>query len=491
MHRTLLALLLSTPSLAGDYNGDGYDDLVIGNENGTRVTIVRGGRYGLSTAAELTPATFGISSSDGFGTSLASADLNSDGYDELAIGAPDAMVYGFASAGALLLAPGTATGPTATGATTLTEISAGVGTSYQYEYFSRALSFADLDGDLDPDLVIGIPGETHSGITQGGAIADLPNEAGVLDTTTSTNWNQNTTGVDGTMEYGDWFGQSLAAGDFDGDGSVDIAIGIPGESATTSSQAEGALSVLYGSEDGLTATASQTWSQDSTGIPDSAEAFDAFGQVLDACDLDLDGYDDLIIGVPTEDLGAANSAGVVHILYGSATGLSAAGTELLTASTLGLSTTIGAGAYLGTALRCADYNDDGTPDLAIGAPGATVSGLPEAGAVVIVYGGAAGLTSGTITTFTRATAGVPGDPVAYANFGASLTSGRYNIDNADDLAIGVPDDTVNSIPMAGSVTVLFGRSTGLTTSGSRLLSADTTGFPGVATTGDHFGASLH
>jgi hypothetical protein len=86
---------------------------------------------------------------------------------------------------------------------------------------------------------------------------------------------------------------------------------------------------------------------------------------------------------------------------------------------------------------------------------------------------------------------VAGDPVASAAFGSSLTSGRYNVDNADDLAIGAPSDTVGSLSGAGSVTVLFGRSTGLTTSGSLLLTGDTASLPGVATAGEQFGEAVH
>ena len=87
------------------------------------------------------------------------------------------------------------------------------------------------------------------------------------------------------------------------------------------------MNVLYGSATGLTATGNQLWNQDSPGIDDTAEAIDIFGWALAAGDFDGDGYDDLVIGVPYEDIGAVGNAGAVNVLYGSATGLTATGDQ--------------------------------------------------------------------------------------------------------------------------------------------------------------------
>jgi hypothetical protein len=71
----------------------------------------------------------------------------------------------------------------------------------------------------------------------------------------------------------------LAAGDFDGDGFDDLAIGVPEEDVGGASDA-GAVNVLFGSAAGLTAAGSQIWHQDSAGVPGAAENFDRFGNVL-------------------------------------------------------------------------------------------------------------------------------------------------------------------------------------------------------------------
>ena len=79
-----------------------------------------------------------------------------------------------------------------------------------------------------------------------------------------------------------FFGSALAAGDFNGVGPADLAIGASGENT-----AAGVVHALYGSAGGLTATGSQLWSQDSPGIAGAAEPTDFFGGALAAGTLSL------------------------------------------------------------------------------------------------------------------------------------------------------------------------------------------------------------
>ena len=102
--------------------------------------------------------------------------------------------------------------------------------------------------------------------------------------------------------------------DFNNDGFDDLAVGTPGEDSGA-----GLVHVLYGSAAGLTATGSQTWGQTILGT-DSSEAGDNFGAALAAGDYNNDGFTDLAVGVPGEDIGAATDAGLVHFIFGSATG---------------------------------------------------------------------------------------------------------------------------------------------------------------------------
>jgi hypothetical protein len=98
-----------------------------------------------------------------------------------------------------------------------------------------------------------------------------------LTTTGSQLWSQDSPGVIGAPEGADFFGQALAAGDFNGDTQAELAVGAPGENVST-----GVVHVLVGSAAGLTAVGSQLWSQDSPGVAGAAEQGDRFGDALAA-----------------------------------------------------------------------------------------------------------------------------------------------------------------------------------------------------------------
>jgi disulfide bond formation protein DsbB len=136
-------------------------------------------------------------------------------------------------------------------------------------------------------------------------------------------WSQDSPGIAGAAEDFDFFGDTLAAGDFNGDSTADLAIAAPGENDFA-----GVVHVLYGSAPGLVGAGSQLWSQDNPGVAGTAEGGDELGLALTAGDLNGDGQSDLAIGAPAESFSGLQSAGVVHVLYGSAAGLVAAGSQL-------------------------------------------------------------------------------------------------------------------------------------------------------------------
>src|SRR5262245_11005960 len=178
------------------------------------------------------------------------------------------------------------------------------------------------------------------------------------------------------------------AGDFNHDGFDDLAIGVPGE--TVGNTRGGAVAVIYGSSSGLNATAppDQIFSQDSPGVPGTVEFGDDFGLVLATGDFDNDGFDDLAIGVPDEDIGTTVDAGVVVVIFGTQSGLS---TTLRTPLSFNAVQPL-AQAQFGSSLASDDFDRDGFDDLAIGVPGETVAGMTRAGAVNILFGSAQGLT---------------------------------------------------------------------------------------------------
>jgi len=203
-------------------------------------------------------------------------------------------------------------------------------------------------------------------------------------------------------------GASSRSSDFNGDGYADAAIGAPYEDLGTgeSITAAGGVEVLYGSSTAphlLDTTGSQFWTQDSTSVKDQAESGDHFGASLAFGDFDGDGYDDLAIGVPDEDIVSGGStiknAGAVDVLYGSSSGLSASRDQFWTQNSSNIEDAAEKGDKFGSSLTAWDFSyalgcTSGDDDLAVGVPNEDLSGTKtDAGAVNVIYGSPSGLNS--------------------------------------------------------------------------------------------------
>jgi hypothetical protein len=290
-------------------------------------------------------------------------------------------------------------------------------------------------------------------------------------------------------------GSALA--DFNHDGFADLAIGVPSEDVGTVADA-GAVNVLYGSAARLQATSpdDQFWNQDVTGVSDAAESGDTFGSSLATGDFNNDGFADLAVGVPHEDLGAKGDAGAVNVLYGSASGLQATSPDdqFWNQDSTGVKDTAEVGDAFGSSLGSGDFNKDGFTDLAIGVDREDVGAVGDAGAMNVLYGSAAGLqpTSPDDQFWNQDITGVKDTAEVGDAFGSSLTTGDFNNDGFADVTVGVPLESVGAGAHAGAVNVLYGSASELqaTSPDDQFLNQDSTGVEDTAENGDTFGSSL-
>jgi len=264
---------------AGDFNQDGFADLaagapgeVVGSAGGAgAVSVLPGSAAGLTaTGGRLVTQVGGtVEGDDQFGAALAAGDFNQDGFGDLAAGAPSENVGTTVDAGAVSVLPGSAGGLTATGGRLFTQVG---GLPERFDIFGFALAAGDFNRDGFADLAAAAPVEDVGTVADAGALSTLYGSTTGLTTSGARLFTQ----VAGTVEAGDEFGEQLAAGDFNSDGFADLAAAAPLEDVGTVSQA-GAVSVLPGSADGLTSTGGRLFTQNSPGVPGTAETSDLFG----------------------------------------------------------------------------------------------------------------------------------------------------------------------------------------------------------------------
>jgi hypothetical protein len=424
----------------GDYNQDGFADLAIGVPGENVGSIVAGGAVNVlyGSAGKLTGVgsqiftqnSPGVGSAaeqfDNFGWTLAAGDFNNDAFDDLAVGVPfeavGTAVGNIIDGGAVNVLPGSAGKLSGIGSQIFTQESPGVGSDAELgDLFGLAVAAGDFNNDAFDDLAVGVPGEGVGAAQAGGAVNVLYGSAGLLTGIGSQLFTQNSPGVGSAPEDGDFFGDALAAGDFNQDTFDDLAVGVPFE-AVGAIFLGGAVNVLPGSAGLLTGVGSQLFTQDSPGVGSAAEQADTFGFTLAAGDFNNDTFADLAVGAPGEAVGAVQGGGAVNVLPGTAGLLTGVGSQLFTQNSPGVGSAAEQGDTFGAALATGDFDNDTFADLAVGVSGEAVGAVQGGGAVNVLYGLAGLLTGIGSQLFTQDSPGVGSAAEQGDGFGGALAA---------------------------------------------------------------------
>ncbi len=366
------------------------------------------------------------------------------------------------------------------------------------DLFGTATAVGDFNGDGIGDVAVGSPGETVT-VSEQGAVNVVYGSGGGLTGAGNQFWDLTNAALSGSPQSDDHFGAALAVGNFDGDGYDDLAIGVPGRNSDA-----GAVAILYGSQNGLRTAGFQLWSQNSSlagvAIQGTSRGGDMFGAAVAAGDINGDGVDDLVVGVPFEDEALYSNTqtnGAVNFLYGLAgVGLTARDNILVVPDRF----VDGEGSFddaeFGAALAIGDFRGWGRPQVAVGAPGWNECGVislyacDDMGAVYLVDARQKSVGEDAGVFIRQGHGGVPGGQQGGDRFGAALAAGDFDGDGLAELAIGVPGEDLGDIIDAGMVGVVKGSPSGLTSAGYQTWHQDITGVQGGAHDDEWFGSAL-
>jgi hypothetical protein len=422
---------------AADLDGDGLDDLAIGarrldggDADSGALVVVHSGGFGELYADEVGFVWEGTDDQGYAGTQVTTLDdLNGDGLAEVLIGAPQNDPNGSNSGQAFLLY-----GPLTLDGSLASADAVFDGEASSDNAGAAVAAAGDVDGDGLPDLLIGAP-EEGSAHTQGGAgylfLGPVTGSWSLAD-------------ADGKFRAeaaSDHLGGALTGvGDTNGDGYDDMLIGARDEDEAGS--ASGAAYLMLGDTTSGWSALSLSMSAADAKLMGNEAGVGAGEGLHGPGDLDGDGCSELLIGAWNADF----DSGRIHLLYGPVAGT-------LDLGAVSDTTWQGSGAYqkLGFVITSGDFDADGIPDLLTGLPDRN-SGASNAGSAGLLYGpwGA-----GTLDFDDVADGWVNGTS-ADQHTGFAVAAGDLDGDGKDDVIVGSPDDDT-AATNGGMVSVVFGR----------------------------------
>jgi hypothetical protein len=425
----------------------------------------------------------------------APGDFNGDGRRDIATGSPAGMV-GSIPAGFVTIVYGGSNGPDTARRQVVSQSTSGIpGGSEEYDRFGASLASADFDRDGFADLAIAAPYENNNGPLSGGRVTIVYGGSNGL------------TGRAVTLDEGGEFGTALATGDFDRNGSVDLAVADAAGFWIYRGLATGNLSgtrtnVGYGSEtesvkvemtaadftgDGYGDLAVSYYSTPVTGGDGYFSRFRTYKGTagglaatpfwsnddvkvrgdLAAGDINGDGRSDLVAG----DSHGPDGTGEVRIFHatGNESGFSAA--QVINQDSPSIPGTSESGDQFGDTVGVGDTDRDGHAEVVIGAPGEDVGTESNAGAVTVLYGTAGGVTAERVQMFGQNSTGMPGSSEANDRFGQKASLADVTGDGMADLLAGASGENADD----GAVWLLRGSADGLTITGVLAFNAGTLG----------------
>ncbi|MEZ0468063.1 VCBS domain-containing protein, partial [Phaeobacter sp. SYSU ZJ3003] len=463
-------------SSASDVNGDGFDDLIVGaqaddpNGEASGASFVVFGKTD-GTAVELSDVEAGtggfvingVSPGDVSGGSVSSAgDVNRDGLGDLVIGAFNDDPNGDRSGASFIVF-----GKTDGTAVELSDIAAGTGgfviNGVSGEDVAGIVSSAgDVNGDGFDDVIVGAQGDGPNGPNSGASFVVFGKTDGTAVELSDVETGTGGFVINGVSAY-DQSGNSVSsAGDVNGDGFVDLIVGVPDDDPN--GEASGASFVVFGKTDGTAVELSDVEAGTGGFVINGVSAGDTSGlSVSSAGDVNGDGLGDLVIGAVWDDPNGTNS-GASFVVFGKIDGTTVELSDVEAGSGGFVINGVSGGDQSGVSVSTAgDVNGDGFDDLIVGAPFAGPNSSGSAASFVVF-----GKTDGTSVELSEVEAGSGGFVLngvsAGDQSGLSVSSaGDVNGDGFDDLIVGAPLDAPNGVSSGASFVVFGGDFTGAAT----------------------------
>ena len=469
-------------SSAGDVNGDGFDDIIIGapdadvgvNGSAGNSYVVFGKASGFGASFDLSSLNgtngFRLNGNAGYdrsGYSVSGAgDINGDGFDDVLVGAKFASLNAFESEGLVYVVYGKASGFTSE--INLASLNGTNGFVIAgkdgADFIGKSVSSAgDFNNDGFDDFLISSPDVDTGGDSDAGESYIVFGKAGTFGTSFDLNTLNGSNGfaIVG-IDSSDRSGISLSsAGDVNGDGFDDIIVGAYWADQPGGVLDNGESYVIFGKASGFGSTFDLASIDGTNGFRiDGENGNDRSGYSVSAAgDVNGDGFDDVLVGA----YGANNQKGETYVVFGKGTAFAGQVTVASLDGTngfriSGLDNYDNSGYSVSSA---GDVNGDGFDDIIIGALFADPNGQGNAGESYVVFGKASGFAADIVLSTLNGTNGFRIDGIDSGDrSGQSVSSaGDINGDGFDDLIIGAPEGDPDGVYGAGESYVIFGRAT--------------------------------